>query len=50
MIITKKTAIKHAKLGNAIIENCTTFIDGVCYQIVTRHDKQRVDHFVTRND
>ena len=45
MIITKRIAQKHEKNGNATIENCTTWMDGEEYQIVTRHDKNRVDHF-----
>ena len=45
MIISKSYAKKLEKNGSATIENSTTEMDGDSYQIVTRHDKQRVDHF-----
>lgn len=46
MIITKSYAKKLAKAGKATIEDCTVTDDrGHIWQIVTRHDVQRVDHY-----
>ena len=46
MIITKKYAKKLAKAGKATIEpSCTIDAKGNRWQIVTRHDILRVDHY-----
>ena len=49
MIITRKHAQRLAREGKATLETIdgetvTTVDNGRRYQIVTRHDKQRVDH------
>ena len=44
MIITEKHAMKLVREGKAIIEGIVKYTD-TPYAILTRHDKQRTDHF-----
>ena len=44
MIITRKHAQRLVREGKATIEDCLTVDGGRRYQLVTRHDKQRMDH------
>ena len=49
MIITRKHARSLARIGRATIEDtCTTDDRGRRWQVVTRHDVQRVDHYLVR--
>lgn len=44
MIISEKTAKKHILAGNATLNDCSVFLGGRHFAILTRYDKNRVDH------